>query len=172
MCDAFNRTACGTECAKPLQCATEHGVAATQARIAVVAQPRDFSSIVGRLDRELTDEANARVRNVRSLQAQIDAIARGDLESFLVNAHEDATLDIYAPPEFPWIRHAKGPGELRRAIEQNFGSVEDQTPELTNVVTEGDTVILFGRERGRVRATGQSYDMEFVQRYQFRDGRL
>ena len=38
--------------------------------------------------------------------------------------------------------------------------------------SEGDVVVLFGRERGRIRATGQAYDTEFVQRFTLRRDRL
>jgi ketosteroid isomerase-like protein len=32
--------------------------------------------------------------------------------------------------------------------------------------------VLIGREHGRVKATGEPYQMQFVQRFLFRDGRL
>ena len=73
---------------------------------------------------------------------------------------------------FPWLRHARGAGELRRAIQQNFEAVEDQRPEITSVFAHGDYVVLFGRERGRIRATGEAYDVEFVHRFTFRNDRL
>ena len=137
--------------------------------------PKDFSSVTGRLQEalnlsaELPDSSKARLRIV---QAQIDAIARGDIATVLATATEDVTLDIFAPPEFGWIRQAHGAEELRRAIEQNFGEVEDQRPEVTQVYAEGQDVVLFGREQGRIRPTGKPYDVEFVQRFTFRDGRL
>jgi uncharacterized protein len=138
---------------------------------------RDLSSVTRRLEEALALPSRSLAgsdhqANIRSLHGQIEAIARGDIDAFLTHAHDDATLDIFAPPELPWIRHAQGAAELRRALEQNFGSVEEQSPELTNVIADGDTVVLFGRERGRIRSTGQRYDVEFVERFTFRNDRL
>ena len=140
-------------------------------------QEKDFSAATARLQQAL-DQAGRPMspadpqRHLRSVQTQIEAIGRGDLDAVVVDAMPDVTLDIFAPPEFPWIRRAQGIDDLRRAIEQNFGSVEDQRPEINNVFAEGDTVVLFGRERGRLRGSGQAYDMEFVEKFTFRDGRL
>jgi ketosteroid isomerase-like protein len=140
-------------------------------------EPKDFASASARLQAALTEKTAAAASepahaHLRSVQSQIDAISKGDFDAVLGQAAPNVTLDIFAPPEFPWIRQARGIVELRKAMEQNFGSVDDQQPEITNVYSEGDAVVLFGRERGRIRATGQAYHMEFVQRFTFRDERL
>ena len=137
---------------------------------------RDFSTASQQLGRAATaikaGDNERRAGLVQSVQQQIDAIARGDLESALGNAHPELDLEIFAPPEFPWIRRARGVAAIRDAIEHNFGSLEHQTPTIENVVTELDTVVLFGREHGIIRATAAPYEVHFVQRFTFEDGRL
>ena len=136
---------------------------------------KDFSEAAARLQQEAdrkTDVTPDPRPLIRSVQHQIEAIARGDFDAVLSQALPDVTLDIFAPPEFAWIRQARGLTELRRALEENFGSVDEQRPTISNVFTEGDAVVLFGREQGRIRATGQRYDVEFVQTFAFRDERL
>jgi ketosteroid isomerase-like protein len=140
-------------------------------------QHKDFSAISRRLDEAVAElskpnPAAAIGHHVRSVQQQIDAIGRGDLESAVANAHEDVTLEIFAPPEFQWIRRASGVENLRQAIQHNFESLDEQHPEITSVTAQGDTVVLIGRERGRIKATGAPYDVEFVERFVFREGRL
>jgi ketosteroid isomerase-like protein len=110
--------------------------------------------------------------HIQAVREQIDAIARGDVAAVFASAHDDVQLDIYAPPEFHWVRHANGSDAIRDAIEKNFGSVEEQAPEILNVVAQGDTVVLIGREHGIIRATGERYDIQFVEKFSFRDGRL
>jgi len=61
---------------------------------------------------------------------------------------------------------------LVAAITHNFSSPDQQTPTIQNVLTQADTVVLFGHERGIIRATGAPYDVQFVQRFTFEDGRL
>ncbi len=138
---------------------------------------KDFTAAAASLEKALADQGTgasaARAQShIRSVQSQIDAISKGDIESVLAQAADDVTLDIFAPPEFPWIRRTRGVAELRQALQQNFESVDDQRPEITNVVAHGNAVVLFGRERGRIRATGHPYDVEFVERFTFRDERL
>jgi ketosteroid isomerase-like protein len=138
---------------------------------------RDFSQVSAKLQEQLQAVRGGSASRdakplVRSVQAQIDAIARGDFESVLAQALPTVTLEIFAPAEFVWIRRAEGLEEFRRALEHNFGSIQDQRAQLTNVFTEVNTVVLFGREQGRIRATGQPYDMEFVHKFTFQDDRL
>lgn len=136
--------------------------------------PRDFNQATSTLQQAIDDPAQAPAprAHLLSVQAQLEAIARGEFDEVLQQAQPDVTLDIFAPPEFAWVRHARGVADLRHAVEHNFGTVEDQRPEITNVLTETNVVVLFGRERGRVKSTGVAYDMEFVERFTFREDRL
>jgi ketosteroid isomerase-like protein len=138
---------------------------------------KDFSRVAARLTDYLEKKGTSQdqrhgTAHVRSVQARVEAIGRGDLSAALENAADDVLLEIFAPPEFRWIRHARGIDALRAAIAHNFDSVENQTPEILNVVAEGDNVVLFGRERGAIRETGQPYDVQFVERFTFIEGRL
>jgi ketosteroid isomerase-like protein len=134
----------------------------------------DFRHVTAQLTQALSadSEESRRATLIRSVERQIEAIGRGDLEGAIANAAPDVLLEIFAPDEFNWVRRAQGVDQLRRAIAHNFGSVEDQRPELLNVITDGNTLVLFGRETGRVRATGHAYDMQFVHRFTFRGDQL
>ena len=143
----------------------------------MVPERKNFSAASASLARsaaEIVAAAGGRepAARVLSVQAQIDAIARGDLSAALAAAHPDIQLEIFAPPEFPWIRRARGLEELRRAIAHNFGTVENQTPEIHNVMAQEDSVVLFGRERGFIPSIASHYDVQFVERFTFVDGRL
>jgi ketosteroid isomerase-like protein len=137
---------------------------------------KDFGGATRRLGEAAGELSHARERgrraNIRAVQAQIDAIARGDLTAALADAHPEVELEIFAPPEFDWVRRAHGVEEMSAAITHNFGSLDQQTPTIQNVLTQADTVVLFGHEHGIIRATGARYDVQFVQRFTFEDGRL
>jgi ketosteroid isomerase-like protein len=133
------------------------------------AVTRTLGEAAGELSHPKEGERRA---NVQAVQAQIDAIARGDLTAALANAHPEVELEIFAPPEFAWVRGARGVEKMSAAIAHNFGSLDQQTPTIQNVITQADTVVLFGHERGIVRATGAPYDVQFVQRFTFDGGRL
>lgn len=135
-------------------------------------RPDELAPVRTRLQQTAARASADAQHHLQSIQTQLDAVSRGDFDAVLAQAHDDATLEIFAPPEFPWIRRAAGASALREALVQNFGSVDNQRPEIRDVFTEGDTVILFGRERGVIRTTGLAYHVEFVERFTFRHGRL
>src|SRR4051794_33614964 len=98
---------------------------------------KDFSSVTVRLEQHIAQSHKAEVdhgpeAHLRSVQEQIDAIGRGDLDAAVANAHPTVRLDIYAPPEFKWIGHAVGIEALRRALKENFDSLEEQHPEISS----------------------------------------
>lgn len=138
-------------------------------------RPRDFADLsqkIGDAADHAANPADRRSAHIRAIQAQIDALGRGDIAGVLQHAHPDVELEIFAPLEFRWVTRARGTEEVRRAIAHNFDSVEDQQPEVLNIVSEGDVVVLIGRERGVIRASREAYDVQFVQRFTFRAGRL
>ena len=139
---------------------------------ASVPDQKDFSAASSRLARAATEVHGSAQQHVRTLQTHLEAIGRGDFDPVLIDAHDDVTLEIFAPPEFPWIRQARGLADLRAALLQNFGSVEDQQPTIRDVFAEGEMVIVFGAETGRIRGSGMPYQVEFVERFTFREGRL
>ena len=133
---------------------------------------RDFSDAASRLIRAGSELPDGPRQHLNSISDQLDAIARSDFATVFRHAHDDVTLEMFAPPELPFVRHARGLNDLHAAIKHNFEAVDDQRPQIREVFAEGDTVILFGTERGNVRATAAPYHVEFVQRFTFRDGRL
>ena len=139
-------------------------------------RPKDFANISAELGNVATRRGGAEgtreVAHIRSVQAQIDALSRGDVGGVLRQAHRDVELQIFAPLELPWISRAYGVQQVRDAIAHNFDTIDQQRPEILNVLAEGDVVVLIGRERGIIRATAEKYDLQFVERFTFRDGRL
>ncbi len=136
----------------------------------------DFSGVTSQVGEAIADmqrpDKEDAAQNLRSIHALIDAIGRGDLDAAISGARPDVRFEMYGPLEFPWIRQARGIAELRTALQQNFDSLAEQHPEITSLTAQGDTIVLIGREHGRVKATGAPYRMQFVQRFLFREGRL
>jgi ketosteroid isomerase-like protein len=132
---------------------------------------RNFEAFRRRLKEDAQRDSPTR-EHIVSVEQQIADIERGDFDAALSNADPDIELDVFAPPEFKWVAHARGIDAVRRALEVNFTYLQDQTPEILNVVSQEESVVLIGRDRGRIRATGQPYDVEFVDRFTFSGGRL
>lgn len=110
--------------------------------------------------------------NVEALQAAFRAIASDDPAAFAATLDDAIVLEILGPPEGPFVGRWEGRDEVAQAVWRNFAMLEGQDTEIRLVVAQGDTIVLHGRERGRVRASGHEYDLEWVQFYTYRDGRL
>ena len=124
----------------------------------------EFAGQIERTRPQVPPHAESRLLTV---EEQIQAIANGDFDAALKQAAPDVEFEIFAPQGFPFIRRARGTNGLRQAMEHNFSLVDDQQPLLLNVVTQGNVVVIFGTERGRLKATGEPYHMEFIHRFTF-----
>src|SRR5262249_31121765 len=91
-----------------------------------------------------TEEANG-----RHLQEQYRSLARGDYASVVKRMTEDVDLEIIGPAGMPFVGHWQGRDGVAEALKQNFAQVDDQHPEILSVIAQGDTVVVFARERGR-----------------------
>ena len=122
-------------------------------------KPRDLGGITAQLE-DAAQQFERRthagpLEHLRSVQTQMNAICRGDVASLLNEAHADVQLDIFAPPEFKWIRHAKSLDELRHAVELNFDSVEHQRPKISNVIAQGSPSSAASTPIGTVTTTAR-----------------
>ena len=110
--------------------------------------------------------------NVGIVVRMFQDVGRGDLDAFIAALTDDVELEIRAPAEFPFIRSAKGTSSLREALAHNFTALGDQSPEVLNVVAQGNCVVLVGRDRGHLRASDAPYDVHFVYEFLVRDGKV
>lgn len=133
---------------------------------------KKFAGVTSRLANARARASEPAASQIATIEEQIAAIGRGDFDAALSRASLDVELEIFAPKEFPFITRARGPEKLRDAIQHNFGSVEDQQPVISHIVAQGDVVVIFGNERGRVKSTGLPYHVEFVHRFTFVEGAL
>lgn len=110
--------------------------------------------------------------NVQLLQSIYQAIIDEDYEFFANMLAEDVDLEIIGTPSVPFLGSWQGRSQVAAAVRSNFGALDEQAPELLSVIAQGDTVVISGRERGRYKATGQGYDVQWVQFNIFEDGKL
>ena len=85
---------------------------------------------------------------------------------------DDAVIEFHGPAGNPLAgRHAG-----RSAIDAFFGRIGASFEVLHFAAEEfidaGDTIVVLGRERSRVRATGRVFDVPWVQIWRIRNGRI
>lgn len=110
--------------------------------------------------------------NVDTINRLFDAVVSGRFDAVLEVLAEDVRVELFAPPEFPFVRQAVGREATRAMISHNFSTLADQQPEILSLTAQGDSLVLVARESGRLRYSGQPYDVHFVYSFQLRQGQL
>lgn len=100
------------------------------------------------------------------------AFGRGDVP-FIVNLlAEDAVWDHPRGQDIPWGGARKGKAEITGFFVALGGGVDVEMFEPARFVCAGDSVIVLGRERMRVKATGRAYSTEWAHAWTVRDGKV
>jgi ketosteroid isomerase-like protein len=121
---------------------------------------------------EAADGKVTEAGNVRRLQEQYRAIARGDFAPVIASMAQDIELELHGPADLPINGSWRGLAEVTAALQRNFASLAEQQAEILSVVAQGDTVVLFAEERGKVRASDTPYHLRWVQLFTFRDDKI
>lgn len=108
--------------------------------------------------------------NVALVHEVFHLIARGDFDAIAARLHEDALLEIDAPPWIPFIGSWRGREAVAAAVRRNFSMLEAQEPEVVSLSAQGDHVVLILRERGRYIAEDFPYSVRCAQVITFADG--
>ena len=112
--------------------------------------------------------------NIHIIQAHLAAFGRGDIAGALALVAEEVDWQSPAtntPNDFlPWsaIRHTRA--EVGQFFADLAAHVQPEAFEIFAVVAQGDRVVLEGRNAGRARATGRSYEHDWVMVFTLQDG--
>jgi ketosteroid isomerase-like protein len=98
------------------------------------------------------------------------AFEAGDLDALLETVHPESHWTYIGAN--PRISHAqiKGHEKVRRFFAGIYERLEMTEFNMDEWLEQGNTVAIFGSEAGTVRATGQSFRNEWVQKYVVQDG--
>jgi ketosteroid isomerase-like protein len=110
--------------------------------------------------------------NKRVVQAVFEMFGRGDVPGLLAIIAEDAEWAAPGPETVPYFGERTG---REGALEffRNLGeNVEFESFEPGDLIAEGDRVVALGRERGRVRSTGKTFDNRWALVFTIREGMI
>ncbi len=105
------------------------------------------------------------------------ALTGGDAERALEYLADDVEWVNYTPvpgynDRMPWIGTCHGPTQVLDSFKVFLGMVDIGIEELVDLVVEGDQAIGVLHERSVVKETGQTFEIEFIQRLTVRDGKI
>jgi ketosteroid isomerase-like protein len=109
------------------------------------------------------------------LHAAFDAIIRGDFEAFGQCVAEDIELHIsgFQPSGLGELDGAwRGRDQVVAATRKNFALLDEQKPELENMISQGDRIAVLLRESGVFKSNGRGYNVRGVQWFTFAGGKI
>jgi ketosteroid isomerase-like protein len=101
-----------------------------------------------------------------------DAFARGDVAAVLAGFHQRIQwreADNFLYTDNPYV----GPDAVAEGVFKRIASdVENFAVHPERFIDGGDTVVVEGRYRGKMRATGKTVDAQFAHVWQLQDGKV
>jgi ketosteroid isomerase-like protein len=97
------------------------------------------------------------------------AFGAADVDALLETVHPDSRWTYYGANPRTTKAEFAGTGAVRRFFERILERLEMSEFNTDEFIAEGDTVVIFGGEAGKVRATGQEFRNVWTQKYVVRD---
>jgi uncharacterized protein len=112
--------------------------------------------------------------NIQVVQAHLAAFGRGDIDAALAAVAEE--VDWQSPATrtpnglMPWSAIRRTRAEVGQFLADLGAHTEPEAFEIFAITAQGDRVVLEGRNRGRARSTGRSYEHDWVMVLTVQDG--
>jgi uncharacterized protein len=106
--------------------------------------------------------------DVRSLRRIYDAFSRWDVEELVSDLAHDIEWSL--PDTLPWGGTRHGHDGVRSFASVSQDHVEGRWADPDDFLDAGDRLVVVGRMRGRAKASGQDYEVEFVHVWTMTDG--
>jgi len=105
---------------------------------------------------------------IQALRRIYDALLRWDVEEFARDVTHD--FELILPETVPWggTRHGRDGVEAYAALFRDH--VEGQWADPDDFLEAGELIVVLGRLRGRARATGEEYEVDFAHVWTLSDG--
>ena len=97
------------------------------------------------------------------------AFSAGDLDALLETVHPDSRWTYFGANPRLSSAEFSGHAAVRKFFERILDRLEITAFNTDQFVADGDVVVIFGSEAGRVKATGQPFRNEWAQKYVVKD---
>lgn len=107
--------------------------------------------------------------NAEVVRSAYDAFLRGDIQRVLSTFASNITWFVPGGPEIPFAGRVQGNDQVAEFFQRLDASLEFQEFKPEHFVEQGDTVVVLGRSRVRVKATGSIVQHEWAHVMTVRD---
>lgn len=130
----------------------------------------------GDVDAETKERETAAIESIRAMYTDVTAdlmnYPRGSLQLPRLKKWfaPNCIYEWFSPVLPPFVGRRVGREAVYAQVLENFAALEDQRPELTRIIAQGNDVAVFIHETGRLRHGGQNYVVDAVQIFTLEDG--
>jgi len=110
--------------------------------------------------------------NLKIVQEGYGDFARGDVQTLLGKFAEDIEWVIPGSKNNPLTGTYKGRDRVGEFFRLLSDLTELSTFEPREFVAQGDKVVVLGRETGRVKSTGRTFQSDWAMSFTLRDGKI
>ena len=110
--------------------------------------------------------------NLGVIQGLFAAFGRGDLESVLNALAEDVEWTAAGPSAIAHAGTYRGLDEVARFFQAVSGSLEFDEFEPQEFLVQGESVVVLGREQGRVRSMGREFENPWAMAFRLHGGKV
>jgi len=115
-------------------------------------------------------------KNVDIIKRMFEAFGRGDIPAVLGMFSED--IEFQSPVtrvehvEISWSHPRRGREQVAQYFKELAEKVQPEPFEVLGTIAQGDKVVVEGRNRGRVKSTGRTYEHDWVMIFTLREGKI
>lgn len=113
-----------------------------------------------------------RTNNSDIIRQTYTAVGRGDIPAVLDLLTEDVEWTFQGPTTIPFAGSRRGREGVAEFFTLVGETIDFEQFEPRDFVAHGDTVVVLGYERNRIKPTGRSFDQEWAHVYTLSDGRI
>ena len=101
-------------------------------------------------------------QNTELVQNAYAAFKRGDITSVLNAMSDDVTWFLPGPEEIPVAGHRRGRDQVGQFFTTLAETQEAQEFEPKEFIAQGETVVVLGHYKWRVKSTGRAFESDFA----------
>jgi len=114
--------------------------------------------------------------NIEIIKEHFSAFGRGDIQTALSVIAEDvdwqSPVSNTKPNEITWAKSCHNPNEVRQFFLELGEKVQPEKFEIIGIIAQGDNVVVEGRNKGKIRSTGKSYEHDWIMLFTIRDDKI
>ncbi len=111
-------------------------------------------------------------RNIQIVRNAYEAFGRGDIDTVIYSTSEDVQWTFPGEGYVPFGGAYHGHDGIRRFFQLLMETSETEDFQPKEFIAQGDRVITIGSARGRFKATGQTYSVDWAMAFTVTNGKI